>query len=427
MTDLSAPIALLQQMDWHVWLAMFWYMVLLEVPRYTFSFVVVAGSEITGIGRRKGGVAQARQRVSVVIAGHNEAEAMRKCLRSLAEQTRRIDEIIAVDDGSTDGMREVLQELRRDGLIHIALCNQVRCGKAAACNLGMGIASGDIIVNVDADCSYDRDAIAKLLEPFADPRVGAACGNIGVRNAAASVVTSYQAVEYLVSISLGKRVLDMFDLVVCASGAFAAFRREALQQVGANVPGPGEDFDMTMRLRRAGWAIRFVGDSWCMTDVPETLGALVRQRRRWDRDTIRIRLRKFRDVFTSSRGRFNAMETWEQVEFLFLNLIVTLIFPAYIGWLFFVFGADAWILLVAVGLIYTVLDAIAFSLAAIVSRRYDLRAITALLPYVVTYGFFNGYVMRTVRLWAYFEEWVFRTSYRDAYVPQRVLDVADRY
>jgi cellulose synthase/poly-beta-1,6-N-acetylglucosamine synthase-like glycosyltransferase len=50
--------------------------------------------------------------VSVVIAGHNVADAMKKCLRSLAEQTRKVDEIIPVDDGSTDGMREELAKLR---------------------------------------------------------------------------------------------------------------------------------------------------------------------------------------------------------------------------------------------------------------------------------------------------------------------------
>jgi glycosyltransferase involved in cell wall biosynthesis len=317
---------------------------------------------------------------------------MRKCLESLAEQTRKIDEIIAVDDGSTDGMRETLHELRRKGMVDVALCNQVRCGKAAACNLGISLATGDIIINVDADCSYDRDAIEKLLDAFDEPDVGAACGNIGVRNSSESIVASYQAIEYAISISLGKRALDSFNWVSCASGAFSAYRRDALQQVGMNVPGPGEDLDMTMR---------------------------------WDRDALRIRLRKFKDIFTSNRGSFRPIDVLEQIEFVIFNLIVTIIFPIYMAWLLYVFGSDVWILLVAVGLIYVLLDTIAFTLAIFVSRRFDARTIIGLLPYVVTFGVFNGYVMRSVRLWAYFEEWVFRVSYKDSYVPQRVLNIAD--
>ena len=423
--DGTAPFDLLRQLDWFAWLAMFWYLVLLEIPRYTFSFFFTAGSHMLGTARSQNPKVTSRLRVSVVIAGHNEAAAMRKCLESLAEQTRKIDEIIAVDDGSTDGMRETLHELRRKGMVDVALCNQVRCGKAAACNLGIGIATGDIIVNVDADCSYDRDAIEKLLDAFDDPDVGAACGNIGVRNASESIVASYQTIEYAISISLGKRALDSFNWVSCASGAFSAYRRDALQQVGMNVPGPGEDLDLTMRLRRSGWRIRFIGDAWCMTDVLATLAALVRQRRRWDRDALRIRLRKFKDIFTSNRGSFRPIDVLEQIEFVIFNLIVTIIFPIYMAWLLYVFGSDVWILLVAVGLIYVMLDTIAFTLAIFVSRRFDARTIIGLLPYVVTFGVFNGYVMRSVRLWAYFEEWVFRVSYKDSYVPQRVLNIAD--
>lgn len=425
--DGLAPFDLLRQLDWFAWLAMFWYMILLEIPRYTFSFIAVAATQTVGTDQHPTNHPPDHLRISVVIAGHNEAATMRKCLQSLAEQTRKADEIIAVDDGSTDGMRDVLNDLRRSGMIDVTLCNDVRCGKAAACNLGMNVATGDIIINVDADCSYDRTAIEKLIETFSDPRVGAACGNIGVRNVSESIVASYQAIEYAISISLGKRALDSLEWVTCASGAFAAFRSEALRQVGMNVPGPGEDLDMTMRLRRSGWKIRFVGDSWCMTDVPATLAALVRQRRRWDRDALRIRLRKFRDMFTSTRGRFRTRDVIEQTEFVLLNLVVTLVFPLYIAWLFFVFGSAAWILLAAVGLIYVALDTVAFALAVFVSRRHDFRTVVGLLPYVATYGLFNGYVMRWVRIWAYFEEWVLRQSYKDSYVPQRVLNISDYY
>ncbi len=96
------------------------------------------------------------------------------------------------------------------------------------------MATGDIIINLDADCSYDRDAVELLLEPFVDPKVGATCGSIGVRNHTASIIASYQAIEYIISIGLGKRVQDFFNIVMCVSGAFGAFRRECFHQIGGN-------------------------------------------------------------------------------------------------------------------------------------------------------------------------------------------------
>ena len=428
MTDLDTPLVMLGQFDWAGWLAMFWFMILLEIPRYTLSGVAIFVSSF----RRKLSLTAAEKKsldqlkISVVIAGHNEADAIEKCLGSLDEQTRRIDEIIFIDDGSTDGMREIINKYCQLGRIDIALSNQVRSGKAASCNLGFTIAKGDIIVNLDADCSYDCDAIEKLIEPFIDPRVGATTGALGVRNFNCSAVTAHQAIEYIVSIGMGKRALDMLNMVVCASGAFGAFRREAINQVGLLAPGPGEDFDVTMRLRRCGWEIRFAADSWCFTDTPATLGAIIRQRRRWDRDTIRIRMRKFRDVFSPGRRRFSLLETFEQVEWLILNVLVTFVFPIYVAWLFLIFGGGALYILSCVAIVYLVLDAIGFFMALAICRRYDSSMVFVILPYLLTFGLYNGIFMRCVRLYAYYEEWIYRASTLDSYSPLRVSRQAHR-
>src|SRR5215210_3874885 len=63
----------------------------------------------------------------------------------------------------------------------------------------------------------------------------------GRTSAVSSVTDTARAVTYLISIAVGKRVLDMLDMVVCASGAFGAFRRTAVDQVGVMTAGPGED------------------------------------------------------------------------------------------------------------------------------------------------------------------------------------------
>jgi cellulose synthase/poly-beta-1,6-N-acetylglucosamine synthase-like glycosyltransferase len=106
--------------------------------------------------------------------------------------------------------------------------------------------------------------------------VGAVSGSLGVRNASASLITRHQAIEYAIGIALGRIVQDSLGILSIVSGAFGAFRRAALEQVGGQDVEVGEDADLTMKLRRAGWRIRFAPDAHALTDAPETVSALMR-------------------------------------------------------------------------------------------------------------------------------------------------------
>jgi cellulose synthase/poly-beta-1,6-N-acetylglucosamine synthase-like glycosyltransferase len=114
-------------------------------------------------------------------------------------------------------------------------------GKSAALNLGLTFCTGDLVIVGDIDTSFDRYAIERVIEPFVDPSVGGVSGNIGVRNYRTSVIASFQAIEYLITISLGRHLSDLLGIVLIASGAFAAFRRDALVAIGGWDVGPGED------------------------------------------------------------------------------------------------------------------------------------------------------------------------------------------
>ncbi|MGZ8995259.1 MAG: glycosyltransferase family 2 protein, partial [Rhodospirillales bacterium] len=278
------PIDYLASLDAAALIAAFSVSVLLDIPRYTFGFLAVLVAEVGG--RRRRPALTHLPSISVIIPGHNEAQSIRRCVLSLREQTVRDLEIICVDDGSIDATAEEIYRLRADGLIDVGLVCRIRSGKSSVCNLAIARARGEIIVAVDADCTFDRDAIEHIVRPLLDPRVGAVSGNIAVRNAEASLVAGVQSAEYLIGISLGKRALDFLNVVACASGAFSAFRRSAVVAIGGMDIGPGEDLDLTLRLRQAGWRIRFAHDAWCLTDVPLTLAAFIRQRLRWERDAL---------------------------------------------------------------------------------------------------------------------------------------------
>jgi len=104
-------------------------------------------------------------KVSIIIPTYNEAFDLEKCLRSLSEQSFRDFEIIIVDDGSTDKTPEVLKNLKQV-VNSLKLLEQKHGGAGMARNLGAKSASGDILVFVDADMTFDEDFLKKLVEPI---------------------------------------------------------------------------------------------------------------------------------------------------------------------------------------------------------------------------------------------------------------------
>lgn len=395
--------------------ALFWFMLLFEVPRYALAFAAAA------FFAPKTFVPPPRPapigRVSVIVAGHNEACCAENCARSLREQSLPPDEIVFVSDGSTDGMPALLRVLKRRGLVDQVHCTDLRGGKSAAINLAELRATGEVIVNVDCDCTFDRQALKTIVAPFGDPRIGAVCGNILVSNPTQGLIAAFQYIEYLISISLGKQAAQLVNQVVCVSGAFGAFRRSALKGVGGLDVGGGEDLDITLRLRNAGWDIHFAPDAICYTDVPPTMMEFSQQRLRWERDALRLRFRKHRDLMSPLSPRFNLIELVHQLEFIIFNIVAAAAFPFYLVWLVVMYGELAPMILLAAQTGLAVLDLATFALAAWATPK--ARSLP-LLPYVLGYSVFNGLFMRFFRLAAYLQEWLFDASSTDSYIPGKV-------
>ena len=121
-------------------------------------------------------------RVSVVIPAWNDAEYLRACLRALAAQTRQADEIIVVDNGSTDATAVVAREA---GATVIAV--PVR-GILRATAAGFDAAHGDILARVDADSVPAADWIERLVAVFArEPGIAAVTGTASFYGATAPV------------------------------------------------------------------------------------------------------------------------------------------------------------------------------------------------------------------------------------------------
>lgn len=285
------PVDYFLAMDAASLIAAFSFSVMLDIPRYTFGFLAVLVVELSGRGRPRR--SWRPPSISVIIAGHNEAASIRRCVMSLREQTLADVQIICVDDGSTDGMASVLYRLRAEGLIDVALALRVRSSKSSACNLALSRARGD-----------------------------------------------------------------------------------------------------------------------------------VRQRLRWERDALRIRLRKHRRLLDPRDHATTTTDLVHQFDYIVTSLLVTLVFPLYLVWLVYTYGEAAWMILGMVTLGYMVLDLVAFVAALIV---VDRPGAGRSLPHALMFGLCNAYFIRAIRLAAFAQEWIFRRSYADEYVPVRVRRKAPCY
>ncbi|MFI2378210.1 bifunctional polysaccharide deacetylase/glycosyltransferase family 2 protein [Streptomyces sp. NPDC018964] len=239
--------------------------------------------------------------VSVIVPAYNEKECIENTLRSLAGSTHPI-EIVVVDDGSTDGTAELAEGL---GLPNVRVIRQENAGKPAALNNGIRNARHDIVVMMDGDTVFEPDTVGRLVQPFADPSVGAVAGNAKVGNRS-TLIGAWQHIEYVMGFNLDRRMYDLLRCMPTIPGAIGAFRREAVLEAGGMSEDTlAEDTDITIALHRAGWRVVYEEHARAWTEAPRSLRQLWSQRYRWSYGTMQA-LWKHRKSLTDKgpSGRF---------------------------------------------------------------------------------------------------------------------------
>jgi hyaluronan synthase len=236
-------------------------------------------------------------RVAIVMPGFNEEDAIGRSLRSLLEVDYPAAklEIVAVNDGSTDqtlaAMRAVAAEEPRVQVIDFP----ENRGKRAAMAAGIRATNAEIVAFVDSDSILEPDALRKLMQGFADPKVGAMCGHANVLNLRETWLTRMQAVRYFVAFRVSKAAESIFGAVTCCSGCFSAYRREAIlpklewweNQTFLGLQSTfGDDRSLTNCVLR-GWKVKYEAKAVSHTAVPASFRTFMKQQLRWKRSWTR--------------------------------------------------------------------------------------------------------------------------------------------
>ena len=223
--------------------------------------------------------------VSVVIAAYNEEKVIERTVRSVLANGYPGLEVIVVDDGSKDATLAVLEAaFAQDPRVRVY--SQPNHGKSAALNNAIRHARHEILVAVDADTIFSAGAIASLVRHFADPKVGAVSGNARVGNRR-TWIARFQSIEYVCGFNLDRRALDLLNAITVVPGAVGAWRKTLIDELGGFPHDTlAEDADLTLAIRRRGFAIRYEEKAVAYTEAPETTRALARQRFRWSFGTL---------------------------------------------------------------------------------------------------------------------------------------------
>jgi len=242
--------------------------------------------------------------VSILVPCHNESATVSETIDWLNRQQYDHFEIIAINDGSTDNTGELLDQLARKyerlRVIHLHT-NQ---GKARGLTLGALAARHEFLICIDGDVILDPWAARWMVWHLqTSPRVGAVTGNPRIRNRS-TLLGKIQVGEFSSIIGLIKRAQRVYGRVFTVSGAVAAFRRSALQQVGFwDTDMVTEDIDISWKLQLNFWDVRYEPHALCWLLMPETFNGLWKQRLRWAQGGVEVFLKNFRRIWDWKRRR----------------------------------------------------------------------------------------------------------------------------
>ncbi|WP_066894751.1 glycosyltransferase [Clostridium nigeriense] len=249
--------------------------------------------------------------VSVLVPAHNEGKVIEKTAKSLLAFDYPKDkyEIIIINDNSSDNSAEILSDISNEFkdrnfiVINTDKTNGGK-GKSNALNIGFERSKGEIIAVYDADNTPEKNALKYLVSTLVkDNSLGAVIGKFRCRNKEVNLLTKFINIETLTFQWMAQAGRwKLFNLCTIPGTNFV-IRRSILEEInGWDTKAITEDTELSFRIYRMGYKIKFMPLAVTWEQEPQTLKVWFKQRSRWAKGNIYVVLKNFKYLFDRSAG-----------------------------------------------------------------------------------------------------------------------------
>jgi glycosyltransferase involved in cell wall biosynthesis len=194
--------------------------------------------------------------LSIIIPCYNELDTLEQVIQSVIDATGPDREIIVVDDGSTDGTRELLQK-KIEGKLANVIYQEKNQGKGAALRVGFAAATKDMVIVQDADSEYDPRDYPIMIEPIINGQADIVYGSRFKGNRPHRVLYFWHRMGngLLTFVSNMFTNLNLTDMET----GYKAFRREVIQSITIEEDRFGFEPEITAKIARGNYRIYEVG------------------------------------------------------------------------------------------------------------------------------------------------------------------------
>ena len=290
--------------------------------------------------------------ISILVPAHNEAETIVDNIRSMLSLHYPEFEVIVVNDGSTDAtLKTMIDELKLKPVDrawhpevphakvrslygskiypHLLVVDKDNGGKADALNAGINLTRYPLFCAVDADSLLDHKSLLQVMRPFVEEpeEMVAVGGRLSIVNGCEvragqvvkiglprTVFPLLQSIEYIRAFLMARLAWSRLNAMLIISGAFGLFKRSAAIKVGGySLDTVGEDMELVVKMHRylrenkVEYQMRYVPDSVCWTQAPDSYSVLATQRRRWQRGMLQTLFKHRTMLFNPAYGRIGVL------------------------------------------------------------------------------------------------------------------------
>ena len=329
--------------------------------------------------------------VTVLIPVYNAKKSIKETIDSIKNQEYCGNIYInIIDDGSTDGSLEILEDTNLDS--NIKLLKLTHKGKSSALNEGLKYVETDYTITIDSDTVLHPLAIRNIMNKLvnSNKKTAATAGCLFVKNAKKSFITKLQEWDYTLGIFGVKLYQGNYNSTLVAQGAFSAYKTKILKQIGGWKNCVGEDIVLTWELLSQGYETNFAKKAIAFTEVPESLKDLGKQRKRWARGMIEA-FKKVKIVTSKKLNIKSKILMCLNIFFPFIDLALLIFVP--LGLILLAFGSQlliGWLTLLVIllgMLLCLIIEIRRKNMLKEIKCKLEKRSFLAFVVYVLLYAF----------------------------------------